>query len=547
MNKTIIININGIIFHIEEDAYDILKNYMTGIKKHFAGSDDSLEITTDIENRIAEMFSDLLKREGKQVIVTPDVTAIILQMGTIEDFSTEATDASFTADFSDHSTERRLFRDPEDHLIGGVAAGIANYFDVEAVWVRLAFALALFGAGSGFLIYIVLWMIVPRANTRAEKMAMKGEKIDLQGFKKSFDEELKNVRQSLSNANREAKPFLYQIRDFVGEFFLLLKRFFNGSGKILLKFVAIIIIAICICIMIGLLITLIVYIANKSVFTHGLSPFNIVNYEFSNILYACGFLVCAIPLLALILFTIRVVFSRVIFGRGFGFILLIGWIAALSTVIFYASKVASDFKSNASFSQNMNIMQSQNQHYYLKLNDVKILTKDDSATLGIKKDDFANRIVLNTNDENDNDINPNNVSLSIEKSENEFPDLVASYSSKGSNYQEALLNARNTSYNFVQEDSIIKFDRKLLPVKKALWRDQKISLTLKLPVNSIITMEENLGRIELYNIGLGLYDCLDDENDKNWGKRLAKFKMTETGLVCLKKLNKVQESEQEHQ
>ena len=541
MNKTIIININGIIFHIEEDAYEILKNYMTGIKRHFAASSDSHEITTDIENRLAEMFGEMLKNEGKQVIFTSDVTAVIAQMGTLEDFSTETTDdASFSTVFSDNQTERRLFRDPEDHLIGGVAAGIANYFGVEPIWIRLAFVFGIFGAGSGFLVYIILWAIIPRANTRAERMAMKGEKTDLQGFKRNFDEEVKNLRQSLSNANREAKPFLYKIRDFVGEFFLLLKRFLNGGGKIILKVIAIIIIAVCICVMVGLLITLIVYIANKSVFTHGLSPFNIVNYEFSNILYACGFLVCAIPLLALILFTIQVVFSRSVFGRSFGFILLIGWIAALSTVIYYASKVASDFKSNASFSQNMNIMQSQNQHYYLKLNDVKILTKDDSTTLGIKKDDFANRIVLNTNDENDNDINPNNVSLSIEKSENEFPALVESYSSKGSNYQEALLNARNTSYNFIQEDSVIKFDRKLLPVKKALWRDQKIGLTLKLPLNSIITMEENLGKIELYNINL--YDCLNDEDDTNWGHRFARFKMTENGLVCLKKT-----PEKEHQ
>lgn len=285
MNKTIIININGIIFHIEEDAYEILKSYMTGIKKHFAGTDDSLEITTDIENRIAEMFSDLLKNEGKQVIVTADVSTVILQMGTIEDFSTEATtDTSFTPNFSDNYTERRLFRDPEDHLIGGVAAGIANYFGVEAVWIRLVFVVTLFGAGSGFLVYIILWAIIPRANTRAEKMAMKGERADLQGFKRNFDEELKNIKQSLSNANREAKPFLYKVRDFIGEFFLLLKRFFNGSGKILLKLIAIVIIAICVCVMVGLLITLIVYIANKSVFTHGLSPFNIVNYEFSNIL-----------------------------------------------------------------------------------------------------------------------------------------------------------------------------------------------------------------------------------------------------------------------
>jgi len=536
MNKTIIININGIIFHIEEDAYEILKSYMTGIKKHFAGTDDSLEITTDIENRIAEMFTELLKKDGKQVIVTADVTSVILQMGTIEDFSTEEHEPVFASGSSDIYTDRRLFRDPEDHLIGGVAAGIANYFGIEAVWVRLAFVVAFFGAGSGLLVYILLWAIIPRANTRTEKMAMKGEKADLQGFKRSFDEELKNVRQSLSNANREAKPILYKIRDFIGEFFLLLKGFFNGSGRFLLQLIAIAICVLCAFVIIGLLVAIVVFSANQSMFTHGFSPFNIVDYKFSNILYVCGFLVCAIPLFGLILFTIRIVFSRNVMGRSIGFILLIGWIAAVSTLAFYTTKIASDFKSTASFSQNMDVMQTQNQHYFLKINTAKILTREDSLTLGIKKDDFANRIIVNMNNENDTDLSPENVSLYIEKSENEYPSLVESYRSKGANYQEALKNARYTAYNFVQEDTVIKFDRKLIPVKRALWRDQKIDVTLKLPLNSIITIDESLDFI-LRDVDL--YSCYTD--DKNWGHRLAKFQMTETGLVCLKDTTKNKE------
>jgi len=83
MNKTIIININGIVFHIEEDAYEILKNYMTDVKRHFLNSADSLEITTDIENRIAEMFSEILTTENKQVIVEQDVNSVIEQMGRV--------------------------------------------------------------------------------------------------------------------------------------------------------------------------------------------------------------------------------------------------------------------------------------------------------------------------------------------------------------------------------------------------------------------------------------------------------------------------------
>src|ERR1700709_2352801 len=86
MNKTIIININGIVFHIEEDAYEILKSYMTDVKRHFMNSADSLEITTDIENRIAEMFNEMLLREGKQVVVEQDVKTVVEQMGSVEDF-----------------------------------------------------------------------------------------------------------------------------------------------------------------------------------------------------------------------------------------------------------------------------------------------------------------------------------------------------------------------------------------------------------------------------------------------------------------------------
>src|ERR1700748_2094911 len=136
MNKTIIININGIVFHIEEDAYDVLKSYMTDVKRHFLNSADSLEITSDIENRIAEMFSDVLTRDNKQVIVEQDVNAVIQQMGRVEDFDEVYDDGKNPAAgaYTYTTNERRLFRDPDDHLVSGVCAGIANYFNIQPLW-----------------------------------------------------------------------------------------------------------------------------------------------------------------------------------------------------------------------------------------------------------------------------------------------------------------------------------------------------------------------------------------------------------------------------
>src|ERR1035437_3380810 len=150
MNKTIIININGIVFHIEEEAYEILKKYMTDVKRHFSSSADSLEITTDIENRIAEMFAELLAKENKQVIVEQDVNSVIEQMGSVADFeSADDEEKPHANPFASTTETRRLYRDPDDHLIGGVCAGIANYFDIDAVWIRLAFAVCVFIGGSG--------------------------------------------------------------------------------------------------------------------------------------------------------------------------------------------------------------------------------------------------------------------------------------------------------------------------------------------------------------------------------------------------------------
>src|SRR3978361_1643660 len=116
MNKTIIININGIVFHIEEDAYEVLKNYMTDVKRHFSTSADSLEITTDIENRIAEMFSEILERESKQGIVEADVNLVIEQMGTVADFETADEEEKNAANSYTYNNRegRRLFRDPDD-------------------------------------------------------------------------------------------------------------------------------------------------------------------------------------------------------------------------------------------------------------------------------------------------------------------------------------------------------------------------------------------------------------------------------------------------
>ncbi len=212
MKKTISINISGAIFHIEEDGYDKLRAYLGSVQQYFAAYEDSQEIVTDIENRIAEKLAKRLKATGSQAITLEDVTDLISSMGTVADFEAsddddvlgtdslrprtdaavpplaidpnlgQAANTSATGAGSAGATSaspRRLVRDLRRRTAGGVASGLAHYFDIDPVWVRLAFVSlvvvfpALSGAnhgeGRGFgqlagiavLGYIALWIALP--------------------------------------------------------------------------------------------------------------------------------------------------------------------------------------------------------------------------------------------------------------------------------------------------------------------------------------------------------------------------------------------------
>lgn len=175
MKKNISINIGGIIFHVEEDGFEALKNYLETINQYFSDFDDSQEIINDIENRIAEIFLSKLK-EDKQVINLEDIQSLMATLGSIEDFK-KADDQAEEAEpnyqqkqssFTDSPESKKLYRDTRRKVFGGVAAGIAHYFNMDALWIRLALVLLVvlttFMDGFSILIgiaYIVCWIFLP--------------------------------------------------------------------------------------------------------------------------------------------------------------------------------------------------------------------------------------------------------------------------------------------------------------------------------------------------------------------------------------------------
>ena len=202
MNKTININLGGIFFHIDEIAYQKMKRYLDAIRRSL--SDDPQgrdEIIADIESRISELLSERIK-DARQVISESDINEIIDIMGQPEDYMVD--EELFTDDsgknYRRKTTYKKLFRDGEDKFLGGVSSGIAHYFNVDVIWIRIAWLIAAFGFGFGFLGYIVLWILLPEATTTAEKLQMEGEPVNISNIEKKIRAEFEEVSERVKGA-----------------------------------------------------------------------------------------------------------------------------------------------------------------------------------------------------------------------------------------------------------------------------------------------------------------------------------------------------------
>jgi phage shock protein PspC (stress-responsive transcriptional regulator) len=193
MKITVSINLGGYSFNIDEDAYAELKRYLRTLELHFAGEESSSEILSDIETRMAELFRTKLTNY-KQVINIEDVSQVISVLGTPEDISDN--EGPTARDKFSSPGYHRMYRDTDHRAIGGVCAGISAYWNIELWLVRLIF-FVLAMMGIGILIYLILYIVLPEARTTAEKIAMKGNPVNIHNIKDSVKQEFETVRKNM--------------------------------------------------------------------------------------------------------------------------------------------------------------------------------------------------------------------------------------------------------------------------------------------------------------------------------------------------------------
>jgi phage shock protein PspC (stress-responsive transcriptional regulator) len=617
MKKNISINLQGIIFHIEDDGYEVLSRYLHEVKAHFANYQGHEEIVADIEGRIAELFAARLSA-SKQVITLADVEELTAKMGRVSDFqaaeeelddepvaaSTGAGRANAgptptpgatadgqprrlyrdlahrkvagvcagiaqyfmvnplivrlvflalvllpnlfrhrfpfpgvgffdrdfdlpglavvlygilwvalpkrddaptpidTLDLGGTLTGRKLFRDVDTGKVGGVAAGLAAYFRTDVVLVRVLFLISLFLGGSGFIIYLILWVVVPEALTVSEKMQMRGDAVTLSGIDNNLRSSVldaesptpagtRSVGTFLEGAARGARPavgFLGTVIRWVVGGFLI---FWGGSwlfSVLMLLGAALSIIPF----------TAVEHTSNGFMFD---DSFGAVVRNLPPWGAAAGALLLGIPGLGLLLLGLRLLLRRSVLSRSANSVLLGLWLLGLVGSTIAGLQVARNFQAKGTYTTTMRL----------------------NATPG-------RGIVLDSRRVEDHF---ERVNLHLAPADSgKAPYIEEEFRASGRTEDAARLTAQQTMvYNIDQRDSTIVFDEGFRLKDNAPARNQKLNLTLYLPLDKV------------YRLTPSFIDRLDDDDftsgdrpdtDETNGNRPYRARFTREGkFTCL--------------
>tara|TARA_B100000809_G_scaffold237763_1_gene257848 strand:+ start:11896 stop:13479 length:1584 start_codon:yes stop_codon:yes gene_type:complete len=479
MNKTININLGGFFYHIDEVAYQILKNYLESISKSL--SDDPKgknEIIADIEARISELLSEKIQ-DSRQVINESDINDIITIMGQPEDYEDSGEEYSSSENNyrQRKNTTKKLYRNGENKFLGGVASGIGYYFQIDSIWIRLILILLTITGGFGIPIYIILWILLPEAKTTTEKLEMEGEAVNIDNIEKKIRTEFENVSAKFKNADySKAKTGFQNFLDTLGKIILAI-------FKIIGKFIGVLLILVA-----AAMLTLLVIGAFSfgSLEIMGISDnfTNIQSFIYSSliphwILVSLIFIAIGFPFLILFILGLRIVSSSMRqFSKPTSLTLLGVWIIAILVLIFTGIEQSTAKAFNGSKTEEKPFVYQKSDTLY-----IKIVNNDNL--------NFKKRIEKNDDQEfvYENDIKKlytNNVTIDVIYNDSDVATVKIRRKSEGENKNIANKNADTIEYNYVINGKTIELDGYFLSPEDNLHKNEHVSITISIPRNTEI-------------------------------------------------------------
>jgi phage shock protein PspC (stress-responsive transcriptional regulator) len=356
MEKTLTININGWVFNINEDAYEKLTEYFKNLNGYFKKQDGGDEIVADIEARIAELFRDLTK-DKENLVSIKEVEEVINIMGEPYQMD-DADDASYEPRTDNKKFKRKLFRDPLNAHIAGVASGLGKYIKLDPIIIRIIFIVLIPSGGLGIILYAVLWILIPEAATTSDRIKMEGKKVNVENIENKVREETEYLKTKLNDFSEEAKDAYHRSQPIRKLGIQKLEASFRVLGKIVVRILKFLLGLILLLTGIGFLITFAIFFFNwvpslefDSFFVNGLSlpaflDSFILDTKYSLIAVIAIVILLLIPIVMLIFNGIRFLFNLKR-KKLVGNIAWQGWLVALIVSLGLSYGSIRSFKSDA--------------------------------------------------------------------------------------------------------------------------------------------------------------------------------------------------------
>lgn len=500
MHKTISLNLGGTVFHAEEPAFEKLSQYLAAIRRNFKHEEGGEEIVQDIEARLAELFLERLSQSGVQALTEAMVQDVILEMGNPQDFSDTETEENAaepaSGNFSAPRPTKRLFRDPDDRLLGGVCGGVGAYLGVDPLWIRLVMAILFFGFGTGFFVYLLLWIIIPEAKTTAEKLQMRGDPVNLDSINRFIRTEAQTIQEKTQGD---------AMRNSVNKGADIMLRIFQALVKAVVWGLAAASVAISLAILIGLCVGLF-----SLLFTSALPAENplyiLINANQLLLSVSAFFLLVGIPFFWLLYKGISYLFRIPGPGTKTGYTLLLLWILGFVLGAYATMDIVSDYSATASFKKMESVQDTSIRHYKVEV--MPVPNKRNRVSF------FGADWTFHSGGVADVNIYSDQVSLTVEPSSNGKFEIWQVMSSRGRSNAEATLLATGARLPIEQVDSILRIPGGIL-VNEGKWRNQKVQVILKVPQGY---------QVEMMPSARKLWEA-EEDNIYSWSDRRS-------GLVC---------------
>jgi phage shock protein PspC (stress-responsive transcriptional regulator) len=490
MNKTISINLGGMFFHIDEDAYQKLSRYFDAVKRSLS-PDGREEIMKDIESRIAELFQERIQNE-KQVVSLIEIDAVIGIMGQPEDYKIDE-EAAQSIDYSIPSKAKKLYRDKENSIIGGVASGFGHYLNIDPVWIRLLFVIIVVaGFGSPILIYLILLVIIPVAKTTSQKLEMKGEPITISNIERKVKEGIDDIAEKFNKIDSQkftenTRQGIHKTSTSIGKLFTTLFGLFTKIiGGFIVLFSSIALIGFCVA---SVFMIFSANMPDNFILNHIKTPIGLETpIWIQGILML---LVFGIPFFFILLLGLKLLVNHMkSIGAIAKYTLLATWIIALGIAISLGINEASQLAFEGKSVQKQEL----------------IINPTDTLLIKFKNNDFYSKNVFHetdfriTQDEKNKEIiYSNNVSIEIMETESPITYLQVEKLAKGKSADDARKRAEKIKYGFKIDGNVLQLNNYLIAAVEDQFRGQEIALYLYLPKGTHFKTDKNFYSYDLSN------------------------------------------------